>query len=378
MIKTLRRFHLLRTTRSPPSTHRSASAITRPSNITMPTNHSFWQDKAGVPGEVRESPAPTTVADHEILLKVQAWAINPADHMVQDIPLPFITYPLILGEDVAGTVEIVGSTAASKFQKGDRIVGLALGSSTMKPEQGGFQDYVILDHTMVSKIPDSLSFNDASVFPLCLATAAHGLFTKDYLGLSFPKLGSSSSSNGQSILIWGGSSGVGSNAIQMCKGAGYEVLTTCSARNVDFVKGLGADKVYDYSSPSVIEDIIAELDKGTCAGILQAAGDVSSSLKISQKSKQKLLVASTTPIPEEAALEDVESKFVFAAGGVASYQETRPATFGGFFAEALDKGSYKVAPVVEVVSKKGVAGIQEGLDILKKGVSAKKIVIEAA
>ena len=343
----------------------------------MTINRSLWQDKAGVPGVVRESPAPTAVADNELLLKIHSWAINPADHMVQDTPLPFITYPLILGEDVAGTVEIVGSAAASEFKIGDRIVGLALGPSNMKPEQGGFQDYVILDYTMASKIPDSLSFNEASVFPLCLLTAAHGLFSKDYLGLSFPKLDSSSSSNGQSILIWGGSSGIGSNAIQLCKGAGYEVITTCSARNIDIVKSLGADKIYDYNSPSTVDDVIAELDKGTCAGILHAAGDASPSLRISQESKQQLFVASTTPIPEGAAPENVESKFVFASGGAESYRETSPATFGGFFAKALAKGLYKVAPVVEVVPTKGVAGIQEGLDILRKGVSAKKIVVEA-
>ena len=324
----------------------------------MATNHSFWQDKAGVPGIIRKSPGPTAVEDNELLLKVQSWAINPADHMVQDIPLPFITYPLILGEDVAGTVEIVGSAAASKFKKGDRVVGLALSSSSVKPERGGF-----------------LSFNDASVFPLCLATAAHGLFSKDYLGLSSPKF--KSNSNGQSILIWGGSSGVGSNAIQLCKGAGYEVLTTCSARNIDFVKSLGADKIYDYNSPSIIDDVVADIGKGTCAGILHAAGDASFSLQIFQKSKQKLFIASTAPIPEGAAPEDVESKFVFASGGAEGYYETSAATFGGFFAEALAKGLYKVAPAVEVVSTKGVAGIQEGLDILRKGVSAKKIVVEA-
>ena len=116
----------------------------------MATNHSFWREKACVPGIIRKSRAPTAVEDNELLLKVQSWAINPADHMVQDIPLPFITYPLILGEDVAGTVEIVGSATASKFKKGDRVVGLALGSSSVKPERGGFQDYVVLDCTLTS------------------------------------------------------------------------------------------------------------------------------------------------------------------------------------------------------------------------------------
>ena len=341
----------------------------------MATNRSAWQDEAGSPSIVREGPAPTKVADNELVLKVHSWAINPADHMVQDIPLPFITYPLILGEDVAGTVETVGSTAAQKFKKGDRIAGLALGTASKKAEQGGFQEYVVLDQSMASKIPDSLSFNEASVFPLCLATVAHGLFSKDYLGLPFPRVGSAS--NGKSIVIWGGSSGIGSNAIQLCKGAGFEVISTCSAKNFDYVKSLGADKIYDYNSPSIVDEIVAHIDKGTCSGILHAAGDNTSSIQLAQKSKQKLFIASTIPIPEGVTPEGVDAKWIFAAAGVASYQETNAATFGGFFPDALAKGQYKVAPAVEVVSTKGVDGIQEGLDILKKGVSAKKIVVEA-
>jgi NADPH:quinone reductase-like Zn-dependent oxidoreductase len=132
----------------------------------MSTNRSVWQDKAGVPGAIREIPVPSKVADGELVVKVYAWAVNPADTMVQDMALPFITYPLILGEDVAGTVKVVGSAAASKFKAGDCILAMALCAAVMNPEQGGFPDYVILDHTMACKIPESLSLNDASVFPL--------------------------------------------------------------------------------------------------------------------------------------------------------------------------------------------------------------------
>ncbi|KAI4261287.1 MAG: hypothetical protein L6R42_003511 [Xanthoria sp. 1 TBL-2021] len=93
--------------------------------------------------------------------------MNPADYIIQDTPLDFIPYPLVLGEDIAGTVEHVGSTAASKFSPGDRIPGLALGSAIFKPEQGRFQHYVVLDDFVTCKIPDSMSFTEAAVFPLC-------------------------------------------------------------------------------------------------------------------------------------------------------------------------------------------------------------------
>ena len=341
----------------------------------MSTNRSVWQDKAGVPGVIRESPVPTKIADHELVVKVHAWAVNPADCVVQDIPLSFITYPLILGEDVAGTVELVGSAAASKFKVGDRIVAMALGAAIMKAEQGGFQDYVILDQIMACKIPDSMSFSEASVFPLCIATAAHALFQKDFLGMAYPKL--NPTSTGKSVFIWGGSSSLGSNAIQLSKAAGFKVLTTCSPSNFNYVKSLGADQVFDYNSPSAINDIVAELDKGVCAGILQAAGQVAPSCQLANKSKQKLFVATSIPFQAESVPEGVEAKMVIATGGELIYHETSPASFGGFLPEALAMGTYKVAPEPEVVPTKGLEGIQEALDILKKGVSAKKIVIEA-
>lgn len=337
-------------------------------------NRSLWQDEAGVPGVIRETPIPSQIADEEIVVKVHAWAMNPADAMVQDIALPFIKYPLILGEDITGTVESVGSAAATKFQPGDRILGLALGAAVAKPEQGAFQDYVILDYNMACKIPDTLSFTDASVFPLCIATAAQGLFSKEYLGLPFPSTTTAPNSTGKSILIWGGSSGVGSNAIQLCKAAGFEVITTCSARNAEYVKDLGADKVFDYTDKDAIDQIVTELDKGECIGILQAAGEPSPSCQVAHKSKQTLRVAATNPVPEGAAPEGVEAKMIFASGGAVIYHETNPATFAGYLPEALANGTYKVAPAPETVPTKGLEGIQEALDILKKGVSAKKLV----
>ncbi|CAI7644692.1 unnamed protein product [Penicillium viridicatum] len=328
-------------------------------------NRSLWQDEAGVLGVVRESPIPSQIADEQIVVKVHVWAVNPADAVVQDIPLPFIKYPLILGEDVAGTVESVGSAATAKFQPGDRVLGLALGAAVAKPEQGAFQDYVVLDYSMACKIPDSMSFTNASVFPLCIATAAYGLFSKDYLDLPFPTTTTAPNSTGKSILIWGGSSGVGSNAIQLCKAAGFEVLTTCSAHNTEYVRGLGADKV------------VVELDKSECIGIFQAAGEPGPSCQVAHKSRQTLRVAASNPVPEATVPEGVEAKMIFASGGAVIYYEINKATFAGYLPEALAQGTYQVAPAPEIVSTKGLEGIQEALDLLRKGVSAKKLVVVA-
>ena len=329
-------------------------------------NHSVWQDQPGVPGVIRQDPIPK-LEDEQLLLRVHAWAMNPCDAILQDTSLPFIKYPVTLGQDVAGTVEDVGSTAASKFKVGDRVFGFSINN--------GFKSYVTLDQGLAAKIPDSLSFNDASVFPLCVSTSALALFGKDYLALPFPTL--NSTSTGESVLIWGGSSAVDSNAIQLAKAAGFQVVTTCSPRNFDYVKSLGASQIFDYNSPSVADDVAAELDKGTCAGIYLAAGKVTEACQVSHKSKQKLFVASSNPVMPGDAPEGVEAKMTSGTGGADDFKDILPVTFGGFLPEALAKGVYKVAPSAEVVPAKGLDGIQEALDILKKGVTATKLVVEA-
>jgi hypothetical protein len=73
----------------------------------------------------------------------------------------------------------------------------------------------------------------------------------------------------------------------------------------------------------------------------------------------------------------VEAKFTFATGiGAEAFAETLPATFGGYLPEALAKGVYKVAPPPQIVNRKGLEGVQEALDLVKRGVSAKKLVVE--
>ncbi|KAK7962001.1 chaperonin 10-like protein [Apiospora aurea] len=246
-------------------------------------NSVLWQDEVGVPGVIRERALPTAneLGNRSVLVKVHAWAMNPCDSMLQTTALPFVKYPVILGQDVAGTVEAVapGSAAASKFSVGDRVFGFTANN--------GFQDYVPLDYTLMAKIPsEDIPYRDAVVFGLCITTSSFSLFGKDYLHLEYPKL--SAPKTGKSVLVWGGSSGAGSNAIQTATGAGYDVITTCSPRNFDYVKGLGAVKAFDYNSPTVVQDVAAELDKGDCAGIYMAAGSNAMACQVSAASKQKV------------------------------------------------------------------------------------------
>ena len=95
------------------------------------------------------------------------------------------------------------------------------------------------------------------MLPLAVSTAACGLFQADQLSLAHPS--AKPEPAGRTLLVWGGSSSVGSNAIQLAVAAGYEVIATASPRNFGYVTNLGASRVFDYNSPEVVADIVAAL-----------------------------------------------------------------------------------------------------------------------
>lgn len=340
----------------------------------MPTNRAAWQDEAGIKLTIRSTAYDTELAANQILVKVQAWAINPCDNMLQDVALPFVKYPVILGEDIAGTVVFTGSSAATRFQPDDRVLAFAKGT-TGGPRMGGFQEYVIVDADTASPIPKWISFAEASVFPLAIYSSAHALFSTQMLGLPLPQVGKTESDSGKYLLVWGGSSALGSNAIQMARAAGLDVLSTASERNFEHVKKLGASIVFDYSSESVVDDIVAELDSrdpGLCAGIFHAVGDVEPCLQIAAKAKGCPFVASSGPIPEDKVPNGVRAKMVF---GV--QDDIVCSIYRDFLPRALAERRYFVAPEPLIIQTKGLEGIDEGYEVLKKGVSAKKVVVEA-
>ena len=129
---------------------------------------------------------------------------------------------------------------------------------SQNPHNGGFQLYTSLNALVVSKIPDSLSYNAAAVLPLAISTAAACLFKKEALALPLPKTSDANPpASGKSVLVWGGSSSVGATAIQLAAGAGHKVVSVASARNIENVKALGADAVFDFAGvqPTVTRDV---------------------------------------------------------------------------------------------------------------------------
>ena len=177
----------------------------------MSENRAAWLMKKQEPLSVGPSPR-TAPKDHEIVIRNHAVAIDPVDWMKQragNFMFSFIKYPFVLGSDVAGEVVEVGRQVA-RFKVGDRVLAHVLGMTKERNRsaEGAFQEYAIALEHMTSAIPDSFSFEQASVLPLGLSTAACGLFQHDQLGLKLPSA-STTEQQGQTLLVWGGSTSVG-------------------------------------------------------------------------------------------------------------------------------------------------------------------------
>lgn len=311
-----------------------------------------------------------SVGDGEIIVKVAAAAVNPMDWYIQIMGaklFPWLKYPYTPGSDVAGVVVEVGP-GVTRFKKGDRIVSLAPG---FESRNGGFQTYSALSADLSSPIPDDLDFAKAAVLPLGMATAAAGLFQKDHLGLDYPKVGGARP-NGKTVLIWAGSSSVGSNAIQLAVSAGYEVFTTSSPKNFDYCKRLGAARVFDYKSQTIKEDLISAFKGKTSAGGFGIQRKSEIIFEIIEKVDGNKFVTCAMPVPENKP-EGVGAKFIFAS--TIKDNEVGPLIFQQFLPSALAKKAYHTAPLPYVVGS-GLEKVQEAYDLGKGGAtSAKKLVV---
>ena len=179
-----------------------------------------------------EQPQPT---GKDLLVRVQAIAVNPVDYKVRAPKDDIETTPRILGWDAAGEVVAVGSEV-QKFAVGDQVF---YAGDITRP--GCNSEYQVVDERIVGKKPTLLTFTEAAALPLTSITAWEALFER--LGISLH-----GEDAGKSILIIGGAGGVGSIAIQIAKRlAKLNVVATASRpESLAWVKKLGADQVVNH------------------------------------------------------------------------------------------------------------------------------------
>ncbi len=370
----------------------------------MPNNTALWLPSKRAPLTIGPAPYHSPRAG-EIVVRARAVAINPVDRLmptIGDIIMPWIKHPFVLGSDVAGEVEAVGD-GVTRFRVGDRVLGHAVGSDKARNSaaEGAFQTYVVLLAHMASPIPADLSFEAACVLPLGLSTAACGLFQKDFLALAPPSAAPTPS--GQTLLIWGGSTSVGSNAIQLAVAAGYEVVTTASPHNFDYVKRLGAAQAFDYRDKAVVANMIAALRGRSLAGALAiGAGSAAACIDIVGACQGARFVALATPeasfddvpagrgrtprllpavarmisgnlrLAAKTAAKGVRTKFIWGSSLLGN--EVGPMIYETFLPAALADARFIAAPDPLVVGH-GLEAIPEAIARQRQGVSARKLVV---
>lgn len=190
----------------------------------------------------------------EIRVQVHAVGLNPADYKLLSKGAPGWRYPFIPGLDVAGVVDAVGE-GVSAWRGGDRVF---YHGNLARP--GGFAELAVTTAHTVTRIPESLSFTEAASIPCAGLTAYHALHRRLRLR------------RGQSLLVHAGAGGVGSFAIPLARQAGLRVLTTCSSRNADYVRALGAEVVIDYRRQDVRQAVMAATDGRGVDAILESRG----------------------------------------------------------------------------------------------------------
>ena len=216
----------------------SASAAQIPKAMKAVVAHEYGPPRVL---KLEDAPVPEP-KENEILVRVIASGVNPADPLIVGgkYAKEFGTHlPLIPGYDIAGVVEKIGAKITQR-KVGDAVCAYTLWG-------GGWAEYCLTNEQEAALIPKSVDFAQAAAVPLAALTAWQALIDTAHLAA------------GQTVLIHGGSGGVGSFAIQIAKMRDARVIATASTPNQDLLKELGADVAVDYTKQR-FEDFAKEVD----------------------------------------------------------------------------------------------------------------------
>jgi NADPH:quinone reductase-like Zn-dependent oxidoreductase len=220
-----------------------------------------------------EEAEPPEPGDGEVLIRVRAASVNPADWKARrgfrEMPLP-----AVLGHDASGTVE---ASRSDDFAVGDDVFGMTA--------SGAYAELATASAAAIARKPEALSHEQAAALPVAGMTAWQALFDRGGL------------ESGQTALIAGAAGGVGHLGVQFAKHAGARTIGTGSARNRDFVLGLGADEYVDYTAQDVA-DAVRDADV-----VLDTVGGEETASLVPAVGSGGIIVTIAGPPPEEAARE---------------------------------------------------------------------------
>jgi len=241
--------------------------------------------------------------ENEVLIRIMATTANAADARIRGAVFPSIfNFPVklmmgfkgprkkVLGVELAGVIETVGKNV-TQFQVGDEIFA-STGAAF-----GAYAEYICLpENAVMATKPQNMSFEEAAAVPHCALAALHFL-NKGKVG------------QGQRVMIYGASGGIGTFAVQIAKAFGAEVTAVCSTSNLALVRSIGADNVIDYAkncisaeseSYDVIFDTTGKAPITECVNLLEDRGmflaavhlelsRILEGIKVSSRSSKKVI-----------------------------------------------------------------------------------------
>lgn len=326
----------------------SVCAPCRAQSTTQPTMNAVRIHANGGREVLKYESAPVPMpGEGELLVRVIGAGVNPVDYKIRNGGFRRVTadQPLILGFDIAGVVHAVGPNV-TKFKVDDAVFAY-----TALSRGGAYAEFAIAKESEAAPKPKSLTFIEAAAVPLAALTAWQALV--DAGGLT----------EGQTVLIHGGSGGVGAFAVQIAKARGAKVLATASARNQQFLRELGADVVIDYATQK-FEDMAKEA--GGVDVVLDTVGGDTQKRSFAALKRGGTLVSIVGAPDQNLAKE----KGVTAKGILVKPDAAQLAHIG----ELIDAGKIKVTVSATVP----LADVAKAHEMIETGHTRGKIVLKVA
>jgi NADPH:quinone reductase-like Zn-dependent oxidoreductase len=309
---------------------------------------------------------------HELLVKNEVIAYNPIEFKIAKLAIFPIQYPAILGSSFGGIIEAVG-LQVTNFKVGDKVAAAKSGKSVGN-QYGSYQRYVLLNDETASKVPEGIDIAIQASFTGNLSTVV-AIFT-GRAGLEKPSFDGSASNKRKKVLIYGGSSNVGTISVQYVAQAGYSVVTTSSPKNQDFVSKLGAAKVIDHTQgqEALTNALVAEgpydlvVDSISLPNTTAVTGAV-----VAAQGGGKLYALLPAFGPENLP-EGVTREFA-SWGSVLDEEKNaglRAWAFNTYLPQGLASGKLIAQPIEKVGG--GLKTVNDVLDKLQNGVSGVKLV----
>lgn len=337
----------------------------------------------GTPLSVSHRPTPIP-GPGQVLIHPHAVALNVVDAYMRDLGFSLETFPAVLGSDVAGTIVATGPPETiPDFLRtpGTRVTAFASAFYEQgRPDHGAFQERVLVSADAVSPIPDDLGWAQAATLPMVVlvALSAWDMFSYDYLSPDVD------GNKHEAVLVWGAATGIGTMAVQTAKMMGYTVVATASEQNHEYLKGLGADVVYDYHDKEAVQKSVVEFVRGREGLQMKNCFFGQGDLTIPQAILKELdgesggsFIAHAPPLlPGTGMVDGVNVEFLAPKPGKEARDAQQRTWFNVYLKEKLASGEgFRSCPEVKVVGE-GLESIDQALtDLREKGVRCVKPVV---